>query len=314
MRILFAGTPALAVPSLEALVQRQEIRGVLTNPDRPSGRHGAPEPSPIKRRAVELGLPVLQPERFEAEALESVRALGAELLAVVAFGRILKKEFLELFPMGGVNLHASLLPRYRGPSPISAVILAGERETGVTVQRLALRMDSGEILAVRKVPLSGRETTGSLSAALAPLGATLLVQTLERLERGTLRPVPQREEEASYCRLVRKEDGEVGWSAPAVQIERMIRAYDPWPRAYTTFRGRQLSLLSGQVYPEHIDTADRPQGLVLAADNRYGILVTTGQGILCLTRLQMQSRRALDWRAFLNGQQDFIGARLGETE
>ncbi len=312
MRILFAGSPEFAVPSLVSLHEDHQITAVLTNPDKPAGRGKLPEATPVKAQALALGLPVLQPQSFDLPLLERVGALGAELLVVVAFGRILKKEFLDLFPRGGINVHASLLPRYRGPSPITAAILSGERETGVTVQKLAVKMDAGDILGVRILKLTGRETTGLLSDTLSCTGAELLTVTVKEIELGRSNPVRQNEEEATYCRLVSKQDGRIDWTADVQTIERMIRAYNPWPRAYSFYNGRRLNLMSSGVYPESIDTSGKKQGLVLATDNRYGILVNTGGGVLYVSGLQLQAKKALDWRSFLNGQKDFIGAQLGE--
>jgi len=263
----------------------------------------------VKQQALALDLPVLQPRTFDAAFLEQVRAVDAELLVAAAFGRIFSREFLDLFPRGGINLHASLLPRYRGPSPITAVILNGETQTGVTVQRLAPKMDTGDILGVRSLPLTGQETTGSLSTILADLGAELLPATLKDMEQGRVRPVAQDESKASYCS---KEDGRIDWNADAAMTERLIRAYDPWPRAFTAWGGQRLNLLAGGVYPGTVGTSGKERGLVLAVDNRYGILVNTGAGVLCVSRLQLQARKPLDWRSFVNGQKDFIGSRLGE--
>jgi len=312
MRILFAGSPEFAVPSLVALQKAFPITAVLTNPDRPAGRGKQPVATPVKQQALALDLPVFQPRALDAPFLQQVRALQPELLVVVAFGRIFGKDFLGLFPRGGVNLHASLLPKYRGPSPITAAILSGETRTGVTVQKLALKMDAGDILGTRSLPLNGQETTGSLSPVLAEMGAGLLPTILMELEQGRISPVAQDESKASYCRLVNKEDGEIDWNVDAGMIERMIRAYDPWPRAFTTWAGRRLNILAGGVYPQSVDTRGKKRGLVLAVDNRYGILVNTGGGVLHLSRLQLQARKPLDWRSFLNGQKDFIGAQLGE--
>ena len=312
MRILFAGSPDFAVPSLAAVHKAFSVAAVLTNPDRPVGRGKQAVATPVKQEALTLHLPVLQPRTFDTAFLEQVRAVDAELLVAAAFGRIFSREFLGLFPQGGINLHASLLPGYRGPSPITAVILNGETRTGVTVQRLAPKMDTGDILGVRSLSLTGQETTGSLSTSLAGLGAGLLSATLKDMEQGRVRPVAQDESKASYCRLVSKEDGRIEWNAAAAAIERMIRAYDPWPRAFTAWGGRRLNLLAGGVYPETVDTGGKKRGLVLAVDNRYGILVNTGAGVLCVSRLQLQARKPLDWRSFVNGQKDFIGSRLGE--
>ncbi len=312
MRILFAGSPDLAVPSLVAVHTEFPITAVLTNPDRPAGRGKQAIATPVKQKALALDLPVLQPRELDGPFLEQVRAFQPELLVVVAYGRIFRRKFLELFPQGGINLHASLLPKYRGPSPITAVILSGESETGVTVQKVAPKMDAGDILRTRSLPLTGQETTGSLSRILAELGAELLPTTLKELAQERIRPLPQDESKASYCRLVSKEDGRIDWSAAAAVIERMIRAYDPWPRAFTTWGGQRLNLLEGGVFQQGVDTSGRKRGLVLAIDNRYGILVNTGAGVLCVSRLQLQAKKPLDWRSFLNGQKDFIGAQLGE--
>ena len=315
MRILFAGSPQLAIPSLESVRARHEVAAVLTNPDRPAGRRAEPAPTPVKVRALELGLRLLQPARLDGKLDEEVKALGCELLVVVAFGRIFPGGFLELFPRGGINVHPSLLPRHRGPSPIPAAILAGDRETGVTVQRLAARMDSGDILKAGRLPLSGAETTGSLTTVLADLGAELLVQTLAEVEQGRERGTPQAEAEATYCRLVRKQDGRIPWDREAGHIERLIRAYHPWPGAFTTFRGQVLHLLEAGVCPlpppaEGAQGAGA-QGLVFGTDNRYGILVHAGQGAVGVTRLQLQAKKPMDWRSFLNGRKDFVGSQLG---
>jgi len=311
MRVLFAGSPALGVPSLEAVAQRHRVCGVLTNPDRPGGRGNRPTATPVKLKALELGLPVLQPGKLDPAFMAEVKLLAAEILVVAAFGTIFRREFLELFPRGGINLHPSLLPKYRGMSPIPAVILAGEKETGVTIQRLALKLDSGEILASERVELDGTETTSSLSGRLSRLGAGLLASTLEAIAAGVARGRVQDESEATYCGAVKKEQGRIDWKAPAETIERMIRAFDPWPRVYTHWKGRQLCLHQGSVYPLERSAAGRSEGLVFGVDNRYGILVQTGEGVLAIRRLQLQAKREMDWRAFLNGNRDFVGSALG---
>jgi methionyl-tRNA formyltransferase len=312
MRVLFAGSPPLAVPSLENVHRLHQIAGVLTNPDRPAGRSSTPVPTAVKARAQELGLPLLQPARLDAALFDTVRALACELLVVVAFGRIFPAEFLSLFPRGGLNLHPSLLPRYRGPSPIPAAILAGDRETGVTIQRLAAKMDSGDILRVQVVPLTGTEICATLTEKLGRLGAELLALALSDMEAGRAQGRPQNEAEATYCRMVRKQDGRIDWGRDAETIERMIRAYDPWPGAYTCLRGQTLHLLAGGVLPESEPGSIPRPGLVLGADNRYGILVGTGRGVLYVSRLKLQGKKALDWRSCLNGQRDLPGAVLGE--
>lgn len=314
MRVLFAGTPPLAVPSLEKLALAVDVCAVLTTPDEPAGRGRSPRPSAVKQAASDLGLRVLQPESLDEAAREDVKALAPELLVVVAYGKIFKKAFLDLFPRGGINLHPSLLPRFRGPSPVTAAILSGDNETGITVQKLARKFDSGDILAQIRVPLTGTETTGSLTETVGPLGADLLLSVVKDFAAG--RPpaeVPQMEEEATYCGIVHKEDGVIDWREPAAVIERKVRAYDPWPRARTTLRGASLLLLKCRAHPDTLHDAARTSapGVVLAADKNRGILVHTGDGILEIERLQLQFRKPLDAPAFLLGQSDLCGARLG---
>jgi methionyl-tRNA formyltransferase len=310
MRVLFAGSPSFSVPSLEALQQSHTVCGVLTNPDRPAGRRRELSPTAVKARALELNLKVLQPAAFDPEFLEAVRALRPDLLAVVSFGRIFKADFLDLFPKGAVNVHPSLLPKFRGPAPIPAAIMAGEAETGVTVQRLALKMDSGGIIKVHRHPLNGTETAETLYRELFRAGADLLVEAVDMIAAGTARFVAQKEEEASYSRMLKKSDGRIDWGRDAAYLERMLRAYLPWPGCYTGFQGRQLDLLAGGVYPGPARES-KEKGRVLGIDKNYGILVNTGNGVLYVSRLKLQAKKALSWRQFLNGQNDFLETQLG---
>lgn len=310
MRILFAGSPHFAIPPLEALHRRHTICGVLTNPDRPAGRRRESMPTAVKVRALELGLPLFQPAVFDKAFLESIRALRPELLAVVSFGRIFKTDFLDIFPRGGLNVHPSLLPKFRGPAPIPAAILAGEKTTGVTVQRLALKMDSGDIIKAHTIPLNLTETAETLYRELFRIGAGLLAEAVDMIAAGTARFVSQNEEEASYTRMIKKTDGLIDWGRDAVFLERMLRAYRPWPGCYTTFGGRQLDILDGGVYPEPVE-AGGENGRVLGIDKNYGILVDTGNGVLYVSELKLQAKKALSWRQFLNGQNDFLGKQLG---
>ncbi len=323
MRILFAGTPALAVPSLTRAAHAHEVLAVLTSPDQPSGRGRGLACSPVKEAAGQLGLKVLQPEKLDEPFVEQVRALSPDLLVVAAYGKIFRQAFLALFPQGGINVHPSLLPRYRGPSPITAAILAGDSEAGVTIQRVARKFDTGDILLQERLLLKGDETTGSLSEVLGVRGAELLARVLADLAAGVLPPGRVQEEEAAtYCGTIRKEDGSVRWDQPAEVIERKVRAFDPWPRMSTTFHAESLLLLKSHVYPDTLrgESAgpgeirqERPglPGAVLAADRSHGLLVRTGHGILAIERLQLQFKKPLDWRSFVNGHPDFVGTRLG---
>lgn len=313
MRILFAGSPAIAVPTLLLLAERHQVVGVLTNPDAPKGRGKRLEPTDVALAALGLpGVPVLKYERLLAEARDAVAALGAELLVSVAYGRIFGPKFLALFPRGGVNLHPSLLPRYRGCAPIPAAILNRDRETAVCVQALALGMDEGDLLGVERIPLTGEETTESLSAVAAERGAALVLSVVDAIAAGTAAGVPQDHAAATYCGMLRKEDGLLDWSLSALELDARVRAFTPWPGAYTTHAGQILRVLEARPHrgappgsgPAEIGTA-------LAVDKDSGILVQTGDGLLALRRLQYETKKPLDWRSFLNGARDFIGSRLG---
>ena len=307
MRIVFAGTPEFALPALEVIADR-ELCAVLTAPDRPAGRGGRERPSPVKRAALARGLHVLQPERIGRGFSAELAHLRPDLLVAVAYGKIFRPYFLELFSRGGVNVHPSLLPELRGPAPIPAAILAGAARTGVTVQQLAAAMDAGDILAQTEVPLDGSDTTALLTDRLAGLGAALLRQVIDAIAAGEASPRPQVEADATYCSFLNKEDGRIDWSRPAEAIERAVRAYDPWPRTYTTWQGRRLVIHSAAVaFP----TVAGAPGQVAGVDRGRGILVHTGERGLWLRRLQLEGRKPADWLAFANGHPDVAHARLG---
>lgn len=308
MRVLFAGTPRFAVPALVAVAKRFAVCGVLTAPDRLAGRGRRLTPTPVRQEADRLGLAVIAPDRLDDAATRELAGLRADVLAVAAYGMIFTQRFLHLFARGAVNVHPSLLPRFRGAAPIPAAILAGVPETGVTIQRVVRRVDSGPIMATRIHPLHGTETTGQLTEALAEAGAELLVQVLTGMERGTVPEEAQVEEQATYCAKVTAVDGRIHWSVhDAAIIERMVRAYDPWPRAHCRLGERRLNLLSAQV------SADLPPGVpgqVARVDGRHGVLVHTTRGTLGVTELQLEGRRAMDGKSFANGYGGLVGAQL----
>ncbi len=319
MRIFFAGTPEYAVWPLQALAQNLTIIGVLTNPDKPVGRGKKLSPPPVKVKALELNIPVFQPQKLDQNFRDTVRSLEPDLLVVAAYSKIFRESFITLFPEGGINIHPSILPKYRGPSPVQAAILNGDGETGVTVQGLALKMDSGDILAQERVPLKGDETAPELLHESFQIGARLVVEVVHGMERGAPEGVAQNEEQASYCHLLKKQDGLINWTDGADRIARMIRAYLPWPRAHTLFGDLDLFLLEGGVLPGNRigdgDTqlkGEHEPGRVLGMDKEYGILIHTGRGILSVKRLQLKTKKVMDWRSFLNGVRDFIDTRLGE--
>jgi methionyl-tRNA formyltransferase len=333
LRILFAGSPEIAVPALEALLSPDleeegiELVGVLTNPDSPRGRHGVPEPTAVGAAAEALSevlasggkppLVQLKPPRLDAQARDAAAALRPDLLISFAYGRIFGPKFLALFPLGGINIHPSLLPKYRGATPIPAAILGRDWETGITIQRLAPEMDAGDILAQERFPLNGRETTGTLGETAGRRGAAMLPAVVRGLARGGLRGKPQNPGEATYCGLITREDGLLDWTGAAADIDARIRAFTPWPLCRTRHGGRELYILEGEPWVAE-DPAAGPAtgpaaypGTVLGIDKGRGILIQTGNGVFAARRLQYAGRKALEWRAFLNGVRDFIGSRLG---
>ena len=311
VRIVFAGTPEFAVPAFDILA-REELCAVLTAPDRPSGRRGTPQAPPVKRRAAERGLPVLQPDRIGRSFSAELAALQPDLLVAVAYGKIFRPYFLDLFPRGGVNVHPSLLPELRGPAPVPAAILAGLERTGVTVQRLAAAVDAGDILVQREVALRPTDTSASLTTRLAWIGAELLREAVDAIAAGRERPRPQEESAATWCGLLAKEQGRIDWRQPAAEIERAVRAYQPWPRAYTTWSGRGLTILAAALDESGTALPAGAPGEVVAVDKRHGILVRAGRQGLWVRELQLQGKKPLQWQAFANGHPRIVGARLGE--
>ena len=307
-RVVFMGTPQFAVPTLMELAPRYEVIMVVTQPDRRSGRGRQLRPPPVKQAAQRLGLPVWQPRTLRApEAVTRLRELAPDVVVVAAYGQILSPEVLEVPPYGCINVHPSLLPRYRGAEPVAAAILAGEKETGVTIMLMDEGMDTGPILAQRAVPIAPDDTRASLTEKLSHSGAELLVETLPHWLDGEIEPQPQNNVSASYAPQLRKEDGEIDWSQPAVIIERMIRAYDPWPGTYTYWRGRLLKVLRARPLGQQ-------QGEVgQVVETSEGVAVVTGQGALLLEEVQLAGRRAMAVEEFLRGQRDFVGSVLGRN-
>jgi methionyl-tRNA formyltransferase len=300
-RVVYMGTPAFAVPPLQALLDSgHQVVTVVTPPERPAGRSGAPLPSPVKKLALEHGLAVWQPPKLRSPAAaEQLQALAPEVIVVAAYGAILPAEVLAIPPHGCLNVHASLLPRHRGAAPIVAAILAGDRETGITIMLMDAGLDTGPILAQEAIPLTGQEHQGELTARLAELGAGLLPCVLLAWLAGQITPQPQDASQATFCQVLRKGDGAIDWTRPAWHIERMVRAYDPWPGAYTFLRGRRLHIWRAAVVPG--GEPARP-GMVHVAGGK--VLVSTGEGALDLQELQLEGKRRLTTREFLHGQRD----------
>lgn len=317
MSIVFIGTPEFAVPSLRALAEAGfEIATVVTQPDRPAGRGKHLKPPPVKLAAEELGLPVLQPPTLrDADVIAQLRALGAEVFVAVAYGQILRPEVLDIPPRGVLNVHPSLLPRWRGASPIAGAILGGDEETGVTIMLMDAGMDSGPILSQQRVPISPDDTTGTLTESLAALGASLLAETLPRWVAGEIDPQPQDASRASVTRLTRKEDAAIDWSLPAIEVWRRVRAYNPWPGAHTALNGELLHIWRS--WPVGAASRETPGTVVAppanlpepARDAAFG--VQTGDGLLTVLEMQRAGRRALSSADFLRGFPGLIGRQLG---
>ena len=309
MRTVFMGTPGFAVPSLSALAEAgHEVVLVVTRPDRPRGRGLKPAPPPVKARALELGLPVIQPERIRApEAVEAIAAAGPEAAVVAAFGQMLPRSVLDVPPLGCINVHASLLPRYRGAAPINWAIINGETTTGVTIMRMDEGMDAGLILLAGEEPIRPDDTAGSLAARLSMLGAGLLIQALGDIQAGRSRPVAQESSKATYAPMLRKGAGHIGWTKDAVEIERLVRGLDPWPGAYFLRGGETVKVWRARVYGETL--FEGGPGEVVDV-NRGGIKVMTGGGVLVVTELQRAGGRRMGAREFLAGHRVSKGERF----
>jgi len=310
LRVVFLASGAFAIPSLEALVAAgHELAAVVTQPDRESGRGQALAPPPVKPVAERLGLRVLQPPRVRApEAQAELRELGPELQVVVAFGQILPRAVIDVAPRGTVNVHASLLPRLRGAAPIQWAIANGDRETGVTTMQIDEGLDTGPLLLSRALAIGPEETAAELAPRLARLGGELLVETLARLERGEIRPVPQDESRATHAPILTKEHGRVDWSLPAGVIACRARGFQPWPGAFTHAEGRLLKLM--RVHPLFGSNAGQEPGRLVQADAR-GVVVACGGGtLLQLEEVQPESRRPMKATAWAQGARLSPGAPL----
>ena len=309
MRIVFMGTPDFAVPSLRELHEAgHDILLVVTQPDRPAGRGRALRSPPVKDAATELGLPLEQHETVNTdEFVERLRALAPDVLVVAAFGQILREDILDCPPCGAVNVHASLLPRYRGVAPINWVIMKGESETGVTTMFMAKKVDAGEIILTRKIPIGDRETAGELYDRLAELGADLLIETLELIDAGEAPRSAQDPEQVTYARKLKKSDAEVDWSKDAARVYDRIRGTIPWPGAFTWYRGRLLRVLDAA--PGECAGSRGEPGEVLTLDDEKGIEVATGSGSVWLTRVRPEGKGAMDAASFVRGYRPEVGSR-----
>lgn len=303
-RIVFMGTPDFALPSLRQLIAVQEVAAVVTQPDRPAGRSKRLRESPVKQLATSAGIPTLQPRRIrEPEVMELLAELNADLFVVVAFGQILPQAALDLPARGALNVHASLLPRWRGAAPIQAAIRAGDEESGVTIMLLDAGLDTGPILSRRALALAPDETGQSLHDQLAVLGADLLCRTLPRFLAGDIKPQAQDDTRATYAPRIKKRDGRIDWTRPAAEIDRLARAFTPWPGAFTDWQGKQLKLVAGRA-----GEGSLPAGQVAELNGQLAI--GTGAGLYLPSALQLAGKKQLHVADFVNGYREFVGARL----
>jgi len=319
MRVLFAGSPAIAIPSLKAIAEGHELAGVLCNPPSPQGRGKEILPTPVAQAVSQMSkgaIPLFEFEKLGPAERQQIAQLKPDILVAFAYGKLFGPKFLDLFPMGGINIHPSLLPRHRGSSPIQQAILDGDIKTGVSVQRIALEMDSGELFAVEEIALDGRETASWLSERCASIGSRLCTKVLEAIEKGKAVSQPQKGE-PSYCRKIKKEDGLIDWTKPARELDAMIRAFDPWPGSYSFLNGLRLNVLAAEPYVGSLAQADGEAlpnalpGTIIGLDKACGIIVSTGKGLLALTTLQISGRKALSYKDFANGLRKISGLVLG---
>lgn len=311
MVIVFFGTPQFAVPSLERLLaSRHEVRAVVTQPDRPRGRGHKVVDAPVKAAAVKHGIPVFQPDRLRDPAVvEKIAGWSPDLGVVVAYGKLIPRELLDVPRFGMINVHASLLPKYRGAAPVHRAVMDGEPETGVTIMRVADALDAGDMFASAVRPIGPDETSDVVEADLAEIGARLLLEVVDSIEEGTARPVPQDEALSTYAARLRKEEGLVDWSQPARRIHDRVRGLYPWPHAYTYLDGARLILLQTRVLPPVPGAA---AGEVVDV-SRDAIHVATADGVLAIERLQPEGKRAMTAREYLAGRPLRPGSRFTDS-
>lgn len=308
MRIIFMGTPDFAVGTLEEIIKAgYEVALVVTQPDKPKGRGGAVQFPPVKECAIAHNLPVFQPEKVKETAnIEYLRQFEPDMIVVAAFGQILPKAILDMPKYDCINVHASLLPKYRGAAPIQWAILNGDEFTGVTIQRMDIGVDCGDMIAKKQIRIAEDETGGSLFDKLAEVGATLCVETMERIEKGNVEYIPQDHEQATHVSMIDKELGNIDWTKPAVEIERLVRGLNPWPSAFTHLNSKTFKVWKAKVIAEN---SSMKPGTVCKV-TKDSLEVQTGEGVLSLLEVQLEGKKRMEVDAFLRGCQIEEGTRL----
>lgn len=321
MRVIFMGTPDIAVGVLKALAKEHEVVLAVSQPDKPKGRGGRTQPTPVKEAALALGIPVFQPGRVRSETcITELKKYNADVIVVIAFGQIIPKEILEMAPYGCMNIHASLLPKYRGAAPIQWAVINGEEVSGVTTMQMDEGLDTGDILLKKEIVLEAKETGGTLYDKIAQAGAELCIETLRKLQSGEIVPQKQpKESPTPYARMLDKELGNIDWNSSAVSIERLIRGLSPWPSAYTDWDGRTMKIWQaevcggegneGAVAEEKGIGAEKRPGEVVRVE-KDGFYVQTGDGVLKITELQIPGKKRMDAGAFLRGYSIKMGEIL----
>lgn len=311
LRIVFAGTPDFAAQHLDALIQsHHDVIAVYSQPDRPAGRGKKLKASEVKQLALTHDIPVYQPENFKSdEAKQQLADLDADIMIVVAYGLLLPKAVLETPKLGCINVHGSILPRWRGAAPIQRAIWAGDAETGVTIMQMDEGLDTGDMISIATCPIEAHDTSASLYSKLAELGPTALIDTLATIADGTANAEKQNDKLANYAKKLSKDEANIDWQMPAQQIERNIRAFNPWPICFTQMQGNTV-----KIYAAELVNLDGNVGKVLAAD-KTGITVATGEGALKITQLQPQGKKPMSVQDFLNGRADWVtvGTILGDN-
>lgn len=319
MRIVFMGTPDFAVFTVDELYNAgHEIVLCITQPDKPRGRSGKLTPSPVKAWALEHNIDVFQPKKIrDEEAVNYLKGIDFDIAVVAAFGQILPREILEMPRFGCINVHASLLPKYRGAAPIQWAILNGEEKTGVTIMQMGVGLDDGDILLTKEVVLDGTETGGELFDNLASIGATTCVEAIDMIDKGDIVPVPQDDSLATHVGMISKELGKIDWLSEAAKIERYVRGLNPWPTAYTSLGGKNLKIWKSHVVTEaelsdkNVDVSSIDAGKVCFVDKK-NLFVMTGEGILSLDEIQLEGKKRMDISAFLLGKSILPMEELGK--
>ena len=308
MKVVFLGTPDFSVNTLKAIIaSKHEVVAVVTQPDRPVGRSSQLVFSPVKQVAIEHGIKVLQYNKIRLEGVEDLKALNADIMVTCAFGQILSQEIIDIAPKGIINVHASLLPKYRGAAPIQWSIINGDKETGVTIMQTEAGIDTGDIICVEKTPISNDETAGELFDRLSLLGANLLVKALDMIESGDATFTKQDDSLATHVKMLKKEDGIIDFSKSAYEIYNFVRGMNPWPCAFTFLNGKPL-----KVYSSEIVEFDSPLkfGEVACADSKCGLIISTGNGFIRLKEIQAEGGKRMSDTAYLLGHKIQIGTKL----